>query len=203
MLRLNVILFLLVTVAEGDSLSQTPKQSAPAQKDTGSGAAPTAPRTAVFDSSALKECPPKPPLALESCQLRSKIDELANRYDDAAKAWSFGHHAAVILSIMLGALAALLSKKDDTDAATMASARAIRNRSIGALCALAATVLTSIAAAGGFPGKWRANRDARTDATVLQLMVSNPTVSVKAVRESLIVVIRRQNLGINAAESAK
>jgi hypothetical protein len=155
------------------------------------------------DSMVIATCPPN--ATTQRCQLVDEVARLRASHDTGAKWWSMWYHVCLYGALVLASISAYLAKVDVSPKDDSAAAKAIavqqtdRRRTWAAILTLAAALLTSLSAAGGFGEKWKANRDARARFDAVRIDLQDPWVTLGQVRDSIRAIIRDENAAINAA----
>ena len=147
----------------------------------------------------------KCPHDVSRCSLQQQVEGHYDGFDKYAKWWSVVYHAFLFLGLILTLLAAFLAKfesnphGDSEEARKAAAARSKRYQSWAPFLVLAAAILTGISTAGGFGGKWKANRHARARLETIRIDVDDTSKSVSSLRDSLSKIIRDESAAVDAA----
>jgi hypothetical protein len=157
------------------------------------------------DSLVVAACKPDALPSTLRCHLAEEVRHLRQGHNDGAFFWSALYHVCLLGALILTAASAYLAKFDVSPVSDSASAIATakqqtdKRRTRAATFAAIAALLTAVSAAGGFNGKWKANRDARARLDTVRIDLQDPSVSLSAVRDSVRAIIRDENGAINAA----
>lgn len=124
----------------------------------------------------------------ERAFLEREINRQYKWYNRGSKLWSAVHHWSLTVSALLSALATLVLKSE-----WIRTLALTYRDDIAAGLAAAATLVTSIAASGGFGGKWQANRRSRGRIDQIRIDFSSPHADAKSIREDLEDIIKEHD----------
>lgn len=126
--------------------------------------------------------------------LGKEIARQYNWYSHGSRLWSAMHHWSLGVAAILSALASIIIKMDwlKSNFPSLYSSR----EDIVAILAFLATLITTIAAAGGFGRKWQTNRVSRGRIDRLRIAISNPAADAKEIRDELQDIIKKHDEGI-------
>jgi hypothetical protein len=105
----------------------------------------------------------------EKAFLESEIKRQYQWYNRGSKLWSTVHHWSLAVSALLSALATLVLKSEWINTLVVTY-----RDDVAAGFAAAATLVTTLAASGGFGRKWQANRRSRGRMDQVRIDFSNP-----------------------------
>jgi hypothetical protein len=125
----------------------------------------------------------------ERALLAKQIEQKYSWYDRGSRMWSIAHHSSLYLGAILSAAAALVLKMDFLKGRSYTTDLAASGAAI-------ASLLSTIAAAGGFDRKWRANRISRGKVDELRIDLSDQNADLKAIRDRLKAIIDAHDQGI-------
>lgn len=124
----------------------------------------------------------------ERAFLESEITRQYQWYNRGSKLWSAVHHWSLAVSALLSALATLVLKSEWIKTFVVTC-----RDDVAAGLAAAATLVTTLAASGGFGRKWQANRRSRGRMDQIKIDFSNRQVDPQKIREDLKEVIREHD----------
>jgi hypothetical protein len=125
----------------------------------------------------------------EKAFLESEINRQYQWYNRGSKLWSAVHHWSLAVSaFLLSALATLVLKSEWIKTLVVTY-----RDNVAAGLAAAATLVTTLAASGGFGRKWQANRRSRGRMDQVKIDFSNPKTDPQKIREDLKTIIQQHN----------
>lgn len=124
----------------------------------------------------------------EKTFLESEIDRQYQWYNRGSKLWSAIHHWSLAVSALLSALATLVLKSEWINTLVVTY-----RDDVAAGFAAAATLVTTLAASGGFGRKWQANRRSRGRMDQVRIDLSSPEADPRKIREDLKCIIKEHD----------
>ena len=132
----------------------------------------------------------------EKTFLESEINRQYQWYNRGSKLWSAIHHWSLAISALLSALATLVLKSEWIQTLVVTY-----RDDVAAGLAAAATLVTTLAASGGFGRKWQANRRSRGRMDQVKIDFSNPEADPQKIREDLKNIIRKHDDSIIGSDT--
>lgn len=127
----------------------------------------------------------------ERSLLRKELEEKYNRFNSGSRLWSAMHHWSLAVAAILSAMAAVTIKINWLRGA-LPNLYANRD-DIVSLLAAAATLITTLALAGGFGRKWQTNRVSRGGIECLRIALTDPQADAVSIRSELQGIIKRHD----------
>ncbi|HRI39211.1 MAG TPA: SLATT domain-containing protein [Nitrospira sp.] len=124
----------------------------------------------------------------EKAFLESEINRQYQWYNRGSKLWSAVHHWSLAVSALLSALATLVLKSEWVNTFVVTY-----RDDVAAGLAAAATLVTTLAASGGFGKKWQANRRSRGRMDQVKIDFSSPKADPQRIREDLKAIIKQHD----------
>ena len=124
----------------------------------------------------------------EKAFLESEITRQYRWYNNGSRLWSAVHHWSLAVSALLSALATVVLKSEWIKTLIVAY-----RDDVAAGLAAAATLVTILAASGGFGRKWQANRRSRGRIDSIKIDFSRPEADSQKIREDLKQVIKEHD----------
>jgi hypothetical protein len=127
----------------------------------------------------------------EKTFLENEIKRQYQWYNRGSKLWSAVHHWSLAASALFSALATLVLKSEwiKTFVVTYRD-------DVAAGLAATATLVTTLAASGGFGRKWQANRQSRGRIDQVRIDFANPKSDPEKIREDLKNIIKEHDNSI-------
>ena len=124
----------------------------------------------------------------EKAFLESEINRQYRWYNRGSKLWSTVHHWSLAVSALLSALATVVLKSEWIKSFVVAY-----RDDVAAGLAAAATLVTTLAASGGFGRKWQANRRSRGRMDQVRIDFSSPNADSEKIRDELKKIIKEHD----------
>lgn len=120
--------------------------------------------------------------------LEGEINRQYRWYNMGSRVWSAVHHWSLAVSAFLSAAATLVLKSD-----WIKTLGETYLNDVAAGLAATATVITTLAATGGFGRKWQANRRSRGQIEQIKIDFSSPEADSQKTRDELKRVIKEHD----------
>ncbi len=127
----------------------------------------------------------------ERAFLEHEINRQYQWYNRGSKLWSAIHHWSLAVSALLSALATLVLKSEWIKTLVVTY-----RDDVAAGLAAAATLVTTLAASGGFGRKWQANRRSRGRMDQVKIDFSSSKADPQKIREDLKSIIKEHDESI-------
>ncbi len=124
----------------------------------------------------------------EKAFLEREINRQYQWYNRGSKLWSAIHHWSLAVSALLSALATLVLKSEWIKTLVVTC-----RDDVAAGLAATATLVTTLAASGGFGRKWQANRRSRGRMDQVKIDFASPKADPQKIREDLKDIIREHD----------
>lgn len=124
----------------------------------------------------------------EKAFLEREINRQYQWYNRGSKLWSAIHHWSLAVSALLSALATLVLKSEWIKTLVVTC-----RDDVAAGLAATATLVTTLAASGGFGRKWQANRRSRGRLDQVQIDFESTKADPQKIREDLKDIIREHD----------
>ncbi|HXQ37768.1 MAG TPA: hypothetical protein VN843_27410 [Anaerolineales bacterium] len=128
----------------------------------------------------------------ERAELMSIVEERRKFYDKWATRWSVLHQLSLYIPAVAGTITVLILKLDFVKEVQF-------KIDLSAILAGLVTVVTIIAAQGGFEKKLRVNRADRSSLDQLKIDLSDPNIKIDDLRTRLKEILRKHDEGIQDA----
>ncbi|WAK01350.1 hypothetical protein [Methylobacter sp. YRD-M1] len=124
----------------------------------------------------------------EKAFLESEIARQYRWYNKGSRLWSSVHHWSLAVSALLSAFATLVLKSEWIKTLIVAY-----REDVAAGLTAAATLVTTLAASGGFGRKWQANRRSRGRIDQIKIDFSSPDADSQKIRDDLKQVMKEHD----------
>lgn len=129
--------------------------------------------------------------------LETQLSEKYKWFNTGSRAWSLMFNWSLVASAVLSATAAVVIKIKALQTGLDLSDENIKD--IVAITSAAATLVTALAAGGGFGRKWQANRISRGRVDRLRIEFASPNADAQKIRDELCDVLHKHDEAIVGA----